>query len=205
MGEQKISDMAHEASSREVFQGFKDHFSEHRVSTELTILELIRKAYPNFNVVCTAPTKSDFFGFAKAGHATATRDVNELFDATRAWKSPGPRLEGKPGTLSDHVRFGRHKYVWCDREYLLYEVEYSEYMRAQKLFFILYPRGQEYSSNGNDSPLDELLLAVGAWTNELHEEIYVFDDSYWAKSKELWTSVQGASWVCIFSSLFSFI
>jgi hypothetical protein len=107
MAEQKISDMAYEVGSQKVFRGVKDHFSEHRVSTELTMLEVIRKAYPDFNVVCTASAKSDFFGFAKAGHATSLQQ--ELGDATRAWKSPGPRLEGKPGTLDDHIRFGRHK------------------------------------------------------------------------------------------------
>jgi transitional endoplasmic reticulum ATPase len=158
MGEQKISD---EAGRREVFQGFKDHFNGHRKSTELTVLELIRKAYPDFNVTCALASKCDFFGYAKAGHATTTRDVDELYDATRSWKSPGPRLEGKPGGLRDHVRFGRHKYEWHDYEYLLYEVEYSEFMRATKLFFILYPHGDQKVSGGDVSPTDELLLAVG--------------------------------------------
>jgi transitional endoplasmic reticulum ATPase len=95
--------------------------------------------------------------------------------------------------------------MWHGQDFLLYEVEYTEYMRAQKLFFVLYPGGGENPSEEKDSPIDALLLAVGAWTNDLHEEIYVFDDSYWAKSKELWTSVQGVSWVSILSSLISLI
>lgn len=194
MGERKISDMDHESGRRQVFQGFKDHFNGNRTSTELTMLELMRKAYPDFNVTCTEPLKCDLFGYARAGHATTTRDVDELYDATRSWKSPGPRLEGKPGTLKDNVRFGRHKYEWHDYEFLVYEIEYPEFMRTVKIFFILHQRGNQEASKGKPAPTDELLLAVGGWTAELHEEIYVFDDSYWAKSKELWTSVQGTTW-----------
>lgn len=37
-------------------------------------------------------------------------------------------------------------------------------------------------------------MAVGVWSSELHNEIYVFDDGRWRKDQDLWTSVQGASW-----------
>lgn len=42
--------------------------------------------------------------------------------------------------------------------------------------------------------IDQLLLAVGAWSAQLHDEVYVFDDGYWQKNSKLWESVQDASW-----------
>ena len=39
-----------------------------------------------------------------------------------------------------------------------------------------------------------LLHAAGIWTNDLHQEIYVFDSGYWSKDANLWTEVQKADW-----------
>ena len=39
-----------------------------------------------------------------------------------------------------------------------------------------------------------LLLASGAWEYELHEEIWVYDQSYWDKNHDLWTEIQKADW-----------
>jgi len=57
----------------QVYRGFKDHLSGHRTSTELTLLELLRRTHPEFHVTCTtAGSKFDLLGFAKAGHAVAS-------------------------------------------------------------------------------------------------------------------------------------
>jgi transitional endoplasmic reticulum ATPase len=78
---------------------------------------------------------------------------------------------------------------------LLYAVEYCESFRPpQPRFFILNSREDESANDASDSPIDKLLHTVGAWTAEVREEIYVFNDRYWEKSKELWRSVQGVSW-----------
>jgi len=63
--------------------------------------------------------------------------------------------------------------------------------RPIRLHFILSPRLRGVAK---ESATDELLMAVGAWTTELHEEVYVFDSGYWCKNEELWKSVKGASW-----------
>lgn len=41
---------------------------------------------------------------------------------------------------------------------------------------------------------NSLLLEVGKWNNELHNEIWVFDGGFWEKSTELWDSIRKASW-----------
>lgn len=83
MYEQNISDIAGQARSSKVFQGFKDHFSGHRASSELTMLEVLRKVYPELNIVCAVPLDCDLFGYARAGQASTIRDSDKFFDATR--------------------------------------------------------------------------------------------------------------------------
>ena len=41
------------------------------------------------------------------------------------------------------------------------------------------------------SRIDKLLMTVGKWTSDLHDEIYVFDNSQWRKDKKLYESVIG--------------
>jgi transitional endoplasmic reticulum ATPase len=77
----------------------------------------------------------------------------------------------------------------------LYEIENQHTSRrASKSLFILSPRTDNVSGEDPHSAADELLIAIGAWGAVLHDEIYVFDDGSWAKSGELWKSVQGSSW-----------
>ena len=47
---------------------------------------------------------------------------------------------------------------------------------------------------GPEEPARALLHAAGRWTNDLHEEIYVFDSGYWQKDGNLWREVQKTNW-----------
>src|ERR1700761_8924575 len=95
--------------------------------------------------------------------------------------APVSRLTASSGELENHIRFGRWRYHWEGYEYLLYEMEYTEPARGMpvKLYFLLAPRSEYSTKEGEDSTTDRLLLAVGAWSSQLHDEIYVFDDGYW--------------------------
>ena len=71
----------------EVFDGFKNHFNGHSISTELTFSELLRKTHPAFHVTCTSPARFDLMGYAAAGHAKIKLDCDEsTLDATRTYK-----------------------------------------------------------------------------------------------------------------------
>ena len=196
MGESDSLIMPNSARQSLVFEGFKEHSSGHRVSTQLFVLELLRKTHPDYHVTCTSPSKCDLLGYAKAGHATVTLDESdEFYDATRVYFSGGPRLDNTPGFLHDQVRFGRVQYVWEGKEFCVYEVEYKDsHGRPVRLFYVLSPRVAEGMGERKHDDTDKLLLAVGKWSTDLHEEIYVFDDGFWAKSRDLWTAVQDCSW-----------
>lgn len=53
---------------------------------------------------------------------------------------------------------------------------------------------QQYILSPSPSATNQLLLEAGAWSNELHNEIWVFDGGFWEKSYELWESIEKASW-----------
>lgn len=39
-----------------------------------------------------------------------------------------------------------------------------------------------------------LLLAAGAWADQLHEEIWVYNQGFWSKDHALWEEIQKADW-----------
>ncbi|KAH7319067.1 proteasome-activating nucleotidase [Rhexocercosporidium sp. MPI-PUGE-AT-0058] len=180
-----------EVGQQAVFHGLKQHFGAQRKGTELMMFEHIRKAHPDSHVTCSDPKKCDLVGYARAGHAKITKDCGELFDVTRTYVAPVPRRKGT-GKLKDENRFSRWTLTWKEAEYIIYEVKWSEYMSPFRVYYVLSPRKQGDAQNS--AATDDLLFAVGAWTTELHKEIYVFDDAHWSKDRELWASVQGASW-----------
>ena len=63
-----------------------------------------------------------------------------------------------------------------------------------------YPYGMGWTSQhvvlheGPEEHSRSLLIAAGAWNALLHEEILVYDGSYWEKDHALWTDVQKANW-----------
>ena len=46
----------------------------------------------------------------------------------------------------------------------------------------------------SEQPARSLLTKAGVWSNELHEEVYVFDSGYWQKNHSLWLEIQKANW-----------
>ncbi|KAF2206049.1 P-loop containing nucleoside triphosphate hydrolase protein [Delitschia confertaspora ATCC 74209] len=119
------------------------------------------------------------------------------FHSTRIWRPVGDRLEKKrhAGNLTDNHRFAKYSYSWDRRAYTVYEVTwYDTFSSPSEYFYIVHPRTDVNIHSGHCLDTDALVLAAGKWTSELHEEIFVFDQGYWGKSKDLWKAIQGSSW-----------
>ena len=181
-----------------VFGGLQDHFDGHRTSTELYFLELLRGVHPNFYVVCTTRDgEQDLHSFAAAGHAEIFRDnMEDVNETVRGYLRPSTRMDPSPGRLFNRHHFARFQYKWNNLDFLIYVVEYMDPNRrtTTRLDFILSPRYPGSSKEGENSNIDQLMWAIGIWGSQLHDEIYVFDQSRWTKDQELWKSVQGSSW-----------
>lgn len=185
----------------ESFASFKDFFSGHKSSPRLAVLEVLRHRFPDYHATCTGPRLDyDFAGYAHAGKAELTTvfsdNETELHESLRKYKAPRRRLDNKPGRLYDEVMFGRYNLVWQQHEFILFRTSWNTtcWGNHNDHWYILTPRSAGTVSEGHHSLTDELLLEVGKWSAEVHDEIYVFDDSDWEKSHELWKSVQDSSW-----------
>lgn len=165
-----------------------DNFNRgERTDVGLRFTDILRCSYPDLHVSRVRSYNCDLKGFAAAGFAEW--EAKETIDAVREFSAPGPRLDQNPGELVDDVKFGRVNYTWQGKELIVYVVEYQEhpnpFSSACEVLFVL---GED------ESAIDTLLLECGRWTKELHGEIYVFDRGTWVKSKNLYKSVQSATW-----------
>lgn len=90
----------------------------------------------------------------------------------------------------------RFQYIWSDKEYMVYYFTWQNVFEAPtQMFYILYPRASTtITSSGHCPETDALILAAGKWTSQLHDEIFVFDDGDWVKSKDLYKAVASSSW-----------
>ncbi|KAF2430501.1 proteasome-activating nucleotidase [Tothia fuscella] len=186
----------------QTFDSFKDHCSGSRLSTRLHVTETLRDAYPDYHVTCVQRSDYDFLGFAKQGHAIAQlhpiiENRNRIrLDATRGFEKPSRLVQDASGTLENDVYFGQYSYKWDGKNYILYKTKWNTtcWGQEEKLYFVLSLLSQTTIEGGYCSSTDALLLSVGKWSSIPHEEIYVFDQTYWQKSAELWSSIKGSSW-----------
>jgi hypothetical protein len=97
--------------------------------------------------------------FAKAGLATAV-PIQPSY-ATREWCTDEKKIE-------DHFRYVRYQYKWDSKEYIVYFTAWKDVFQPQsRMFYIL--------SLGDRINTDALIEAVGKWTSQPHEEVFVFD------------------------------
>jgi transitional endoplasmic reticulum ATPase len=184
--------------NKSVCNSFQFHCSTTRVNTHAQCIDLLRKYYPDYHVTEVAQGRVSLFEFADAGKATVTHDAeDESFHATRQWHSVGQGIEKKlhPGKIDDDFRFSRFQYIWEDKEYLVYFIVWKDMLEPQqRIFYVLHPRTGHNVIDGHCTDTDALVMAAGKWTSQLHDEIFVYDNGRWEKSKELYKSVNGSSW-----------
>lgn len=96
------------------------------------------------------------------------------------------------------LTYARFSYKWEEKKFLIYHLNYQDAFQPKTCcFYILHFRGTDENirvADGHCAATDALVLAAGKWSSLLHEEIWVFDNGYWEKSKELWRAVSGSSW-----------
>ena len=50
------------------------------------------------------------------------------------------------------------------------------------------------STAGTEAPARSLLISAGSWAEQLHNEIWVYNEGFWEKDRSLWNQVQKADW-----------
>ena len=105
------------------------------------------------------------------------------------------------GSLGEHVALGEFDLEYKGTTFRLYTAEwiYSIIGHKMRMFYLLSPN---IGLNESDySPtIDNLLLAAGKWTSELHDEVFVFDSGEWDKKSSLWKAIKSSYWADILLS-----
>lgn len=177
--------------SREYFH----HSSGQRVNTDIVLIEAIRKQYPNLELVIVPTIATNLIAYAAAGYAKITPIEDAVRDPVygvgikwRYFAPPYRRLDGNSGGFVQNVIFGKYEYSYKDHSFILYVANGRDGSSS-------YPAiTMQYILTANEHKLDEVLKQAGIWGNQLHNEVWVFDQGYWQKSAELYNSVQKASW-----------
>ncbi|KAI0353456.1 P-loop containing nucleoside triphosphate hydrolase protein [Trametes cingulata] len=143
----------------------------------------LRKLYPEYSLVGSYDGNINILGFP--GVMALPLSPPELI-STVYFIPLARRLSKVPGVLVDNISFGSFQLAWDKYDFLLYIIKYPFGFGQMTHHFLLH--------KGPEEPARSLLLAAGAWYDQLHEEILVFDGGFWGKSHSLWSEVQKANW-----------
>ena len=182
---QNRPDKSHNETARQYYE----HSSAQRINTDIIVTESLRNEYPNLHLTVVPRGSCNILAFAAAGHAgIAPIDQEKDRHSWRLYLPPATRLDGGKGILGDSTKFGKYLVDWDRKEYIIYVASGRDGDSA-------YPDvTNQYILSSSVPATNKLVLEAGAWTNELHDEIWVFDMGFWQKSAELWQSVQKSEW-----------
>ena len=178
-----------------VFQDILAHRGQPTSSTELAVLTSLRRHYPAWSITVTPESSTGLVAFADAGQAQAKLDLEHGESILwRTYKPATGRAAAKSGKYEDQLFFASYDYNWNGKSFLVYLAHYVENFQIVRNYFILYERQKDDLVNGQSKSVDALIAAASQYSNDLHEEVLVFDQECWMKNKELWKSVQQSTW-----------
>ena len=176
-----------------VFDDYQKHNAGLQISSETAIVSSLRGRYPDWTVTVT-PHQTGLLAFARAGQAKAELDTKtESLSAWRLHTPPSQRISQEEGKMTDQIHFGKFDYEWNGEVFIVYSAKFQQGFGQVKNEYILHKRDHGLV-DGRSKATDELIAAATRWNNNVHDEVLVFDQERWTKSKELWASVQNASW-----------
>jgi hypothetical protein len=169
-----------------------DHSSATRISTDTVIARALKAQYPSVELTIVPAYNCQLISYAAAGHATveavSDKDVALSSLSWKIYAPPARRLDGGSGTLGEKPVFAKYIYRWSGHEFIVYFVDGRDGTGSYPViqnYYILSPEPHQ---------AERLVIAAGKWSDDLHGEIFVFDQGNWTKSAELYASVRDASW-----------
>ncbi|KAL8734358.1 MAG: hypothetical protein Q9166_001556 [cf. Caloplaca sp. 2 TL-2023] len=182
-----------ECAKAQVFDDLRKHYGSTRYSTDLAITSSLRSHYKGYTVTVT-PDSTGVLAFAIAGQAEAKLDMTNEEHSTWRLHIPVTDRSGREGQTVDSVSFGKYDYKWDEHEFIVYLATYFQDYTVHKNTYILFKATDDTITDGRSKRTDELIAAASQWSVDLHNEVWMFDQEYWSKNAELWSSVQESTW-----------
>ncbi|KAM0480809.1 hypothetical protein ACHAPX_003696 [Trichoderma viride] len=180
----------HDETTRQFFH----HSSARRTNTDTVIAKALRQQYPNLTLSIAPAATCNLTGYAASGHAQSAPlhdSDDDHVPASLSWTvylPPARRMDGGLGVVAKDTHFEKYLYQWKGHDFIVYLVDGRDGGQSYPIIV------NYYVLSTSEELATQLILAAGRWTSDLHEEIWVFDGGYWAKSAELYQSAMKASW-----------
>lgn len=192
-----------------VSDAFLHNASAQRHNTDIYIYNAIKAVHPDVEVIDTDAANVNIIGYISAtgdGSVTSlstedietelsSSDINALKErhalaTSLNWVEYLPvsrRLDGGNGALVVEPIFNKYLIKWQGHEFLIYIVDARD---GTALWFIK----RQYILTSDTAAAYLLLKTAGFWLNELHGEIWVYDQGFWQKDAALYNSIQKSKW-----------
>ncbi|KAK0468145.1 P-loop containing nucleoside triphosphate hydrolase protein [Desarmillaria tabescens] len=150
-----------------------------------TAIDALRKLYPKHSVVTTSDNRLNLLSFPGAYKVPmeSAPMVTEL-----VFRPLAKNISPMPGVIAEFVESGVFRLAWQKYDFILYIV------RCPIGSLGSYTTQNFLVHEGSEDPARSLLLAAGLWSDQLHSEVWVFNQGFWQKDPTLWTEVQKADW-----------
>ncbi|KAK3398895.1 P-loop containing nucleoside triphosphate hydrolase protein [Sordaria brevicollis] len=165
----------HHGGAEKTTAKFYNHATARRIDTQCVIATTLKRHRPRHH---HPPHQRSLLLRKQIPHRPAHNQLHP----------PARRIDNSPGFLIRDIIFAKYMLTWQSKDFILYIADGRDGSSAYpqiKNNYILSP-----STHLNDS----LILAAGKWSDGLQDEIWVYDGGWWQKSRELWESIQSASW-----------
>lgn len=115
-----------------------------------------------------------------------------------SYTAPSRRIAGGGnfGSLeANGISWGRFDYEYNNESFILYISQWSEGLATTKLQFLVHePKKVSETAESSKELAKELVLRASYWGQELHNEMWVFDQGFLQRDAALWDSMQKANW-----------
>lgn len=188
---------------------FFHNASAERHNTDIYMYNAIKAAHPDVEVIDTDARNCNIIAYISAtgdGSVTSlsTEDIDSELSSSEInalkekhafatslnqteYLPPLRRLDGGTGALFVDPIFNKYLVKWQGHEFLIYIVDARDGTA-------LYIMKRQYLLTSDTAAAYLLLKTAGFWLNELHGEIWVFDQGFWQKDAGLYRSIQKSRW-----------
>jgi transitional endoplasmic reticulum ATPase len=188
-------DPPHASSPSAAYDIFHKHGSNPRINSEVFLQAALRDIHRPNIVTWIKAADCDILGFAESGHANARKDdSDETHAAVRKYNIPARSLDEPQGSVTDEIIFARWQYEWNGRALLCYKMKWFDDRGYLPREYYAVVTETTSIKDGHCTFTEELIKACGTWTQELHDEVYMYEDGDWKKNKQLFNAVSKASW-----------
>ncbi|KAG9317491.1 P-loop containing nucleoside triphosphate hydrolase protein [Chiua virens] len=185
-----FSDHDHHVGPNNFYEKWVDQSSAKHADPELIAADALRRLYPSHSLIISEDYRFtgllSFPGITVHPAGSAEMESGRVLSVTF---TPIPkRVGGKlAGSLVDNVIVGTYKLTWNNTDFIVHIAKFQLQNIIRTVHFILH--------DGPEQPVRDLVLAVCLYTEQTHDEIWVFNQGFWSKNKSLWLEIKDSSWV----------